>query len=294
MNNDKIIPIENNNFTPIDIFFIIIFLTIDYASIILYGIEIKSFKYIINYPELILINATTIGLFTLIAILTKRVKTILFCIFALLLFAMIIYFYSTYINTILIEIIIMSLLVSSMLIDIKSFKEKNFYHFNMENIIIPIITSIFIITILIGYYKSLNNNWKKVIVENKEFSFQKYNSFQIPFRQKIFSTNNLENLQTNISFKNSELYIEQLQENGILTKNSNSISYNDKNIFTTYLENEKYKTFFIVKKNYSIFDNTTKMYILFTEKYNDKEEYKIIDILEKELTIEKIEGQKNK
>lgn len=290
MNNDKIISIENNNFTPIDIFVIIIFLTADYASIILYGIEIKSIKYIINYPELIIINATIIGIFTLIILLSKRIETMLVCIFSFFIYMLILYIYHGDSENILVETLLLSLLIFSILIDKKSFKERKLNYIKEDFIIISII-SIFIFIILIGYYINLNNNWEKVIIKNKEFSFQKYNTFQMTFKQKIFSTNRLENLQNNITFKNSELYIEQLQENGILNQNSNSILYNNKNIFATYLENEKYKTFFIVNKKYSIFDNTTKMYIIFTEKYQNIEEYKIIDILEKKLTVENLDKE---
>ncbi|MDN5109777.1 hypothetical protein PJV99_06485 [Aliarcobacter butzleri] len=279
---------------PIHLLLIIILLTVDYYSILRYGIELKLIKYLIDYKELLIINATLIGIFTLLSVLIKKVinqhnnslaKSIL------ILSVILAYSLNLTIdvfNSLLDDVILLLFLIVVILVNFPRITEHYFYiipgysHFikNNTNILFILITLIFL------YHNNINLNkyWDSVIIKNNEYSFLKYNLLETFFKQKVFSTNRLEILQTNVTFENSELYVNKLKEFRILE--NNLLKYDEQRLFISYIENENYKTFFIINKNECNLNETIKMFIVFSEKLKDMEKYKIIKIQEKDLWIE--------
>ncbi|MDN5126304.1 hypothetical protein PJV95_08635 [Aliarcobacter butzleri] len=280
--------IENKrNISFIHILLITILLTVDFYSVFTYGIEFKSVKYLINYQELVIINTTIIGIGILLFVMSRK-RPISFFIGLFLLFSILLfdlnekkfadYLFEMFIITTVIFIILFG--------NSAKYKETAEYFDGINKWIMPII-NIFIIIIIVNllssHYQNLNNNWDKIVKKHNEYYFNEYKLSQILFKQKIFSTNRLEELQTNINFKNSELYVNKLIEYGILK--DDILYYNNKELLIKYIRNGNYKTFFIIKKD-RFSGDTIKMYIVFSEKNQNREEYQIINVQEKDLMIE--------
>lgn len=283
--------IENKkNISSLHIILIIILLTVDYYSIFRYGIELKSIKYIINYQELLVINTTILAVGSLLFLLSEKIPIQFFVI---LFFISGIYFFNLssdfdeFINKSISETLIFTIVLFILISG-----SKKIYLFiigfleifkNLTVIGIMIFFCLISTFLLYQHYENLNNNWESISIKENNYSFKKYSLLETLFRQKIFSTNKLEVLQTNINFQNSELYIEKLKEFGILT--DNTLKYNDDKLYSNYISNEDYKTFFIVKKAENSSIKNIKMFIIFSKKDKDKEEYQINNIQEKELKI---------
>lgn len=286
--------IENKNeISALHILLIIILITVDYVSMFNYGIELKSFKFIINYQELFIINVSIIIIFSLLSIITKKTPYLFFTTTVLLL--TIIVFTFDEIKG-LIDSLINSFgqaFILTLVITITLYGPSRIYTSTVELIetygkkiifISLFVTSILITLAISNHYDSLNYNWNKVYVKDDKYFFDKYSTWQTLFKQKIFSTNRLEELQTNITFQNSEMYVTKLKEMNIVT--DNILKYDDDTLFSNYLTNDEYKTFFILKKNRSNINEKSEMIIIFTKMLKDKVEYQINNVIVKEITIE--------
>ncbi len=296
---------NEKNISSLHILLIIILLTVDYASMFSYSIDLKSFKYIVNYQELLVINSSIIVIFSLLSIITKKIP-ILFAGVLTPLFAYI-YFEFDQIKGLFdssVQAFAQAFIVAIVL-SITLYGPSKLYKYLISFIksfgiwvlgFVTVIVSFIIALIIFLHYDSLNSNWNKVYIKNNEYQFSKYTVWQSLFRQKTFSTNRLEQLQNNIKFVHSNHYINELQQKKLL---NNNIFINDtKRFYSNYILNGDFKTFFIVRKipekirlinggkNES---KATDMYIVFTKKDLLKEEYQIINILKKDITVKNLE-----
>ena len=180
------------------------------------------------------------------------------------------------------------LLLNALSVESKQYKDLIYFIESFGKwvlVIISAVVSILISLAIYNHYKNLNSNWNTILVKNGKYAFKKYNKTNILYKQKIFSTNRLEKLQSNVLFKHSEYYLKKLQKENLLK--NDILEYNNKLLFSNYIINDEYKTLFIVKK---VDDNQivkfTDMYIIFTKKDIFKEEYQIIDVITKKLNIQ--------
>lgn len=288
--------INKNNISAVHILLVIILITVDYFSMFNYGIELKSFKYIVDYQELLIINTSIIIIFSLISIITRRAPS-LFLLTSTALISINIYYLDELIGVM--DSILQTVLVAIIYAVISFtilYGSKDLYKKTIEVLdtfgffltkIVCFITSILLTFLIYTHYVSLNNDWNKLYIKKGQYKFDTGSITHRLFNPKIFSTSRLEKLQSNIRFNHSEYYIEQLEKESLLK--NNILEYNNKLLFSNYIINKDYKTLFIVKKvNEEEFKNliTTTLYIIFTKKDNDKEEYQIINLLKKELIVE--------
>ncbi|MBL3519477.1 hypothetical protein H0A43_03270 [Arcobacter lanthieri] len=291
-----------NNFkssSTLFVILIVILLLADYVSLYNYGIELKNFKYLINYQELLLINASIISILGLIALITRRVPVLFIITFIILLTYNL---YSNSENKDFIEILFLSFVCGVIILIILG-KSKiynaitdipDIYIFIIINIVLSILIS-FILYFHFG--NTLNYKWNNINYEEGKYNFIKDSNVRTFFSQKLFSTNKLERLQNNIEFINSQLFVEELIDKEILK--NNTLNYKD--FYVHYLPNDKYQSFFIVKdKNvdeytnkylykHSLYEDTSKqenvfLYIILTQKY-EINKFQVIDIIQKELKV---------
>ncbi len=285
------------------IILIIILLLADYASLYEYNIELKNFKYLISYKELLLINTSIITILGLFAIITRRIPQLFLYTFTILL-TFTLFFKSEdkgFIEILFISLcycVIILLILGTRKINDTLIKISNLYIF----IIINFILSIFISFFLYSHFgNTLNYKWNNINFENNKYSFKKDSIIETFLNQKLFTTNRLEKLQNDIEFINSDLFIKELIDEEIIK--NNNLRYKD--FYINYLPNDKYQSFFIIKdKNENeyankflnensytnnLYENKYKqenvlLYIILTNKYSiDK--FQIIDIIKKELKV---------
>ncbi len=283
---------NRRNISSLHILLIVILLTVDYYSAFRYGIEFKSIKYLINYQELLIINTTIIGISTLLFIVSRKIPVqffvVLFIVFFIVLFSSSEEDFFDFINKSLLEVFFITCMIFFSI-----FGASKIYNWIIEftdginkwlSVLSVVIITIISTFLLYTHYESLNDNWNRIIIKDNIYTFPKYNLFQIMLNQKVFSPNRLEELQTNVAFKDSELYVNRLKDFGILE--NNILKYNNDKSRVKYITNQNYKIFFIIKKVEYNIDNTTKMFIVFSEKDKNKEEYQIINVQEKSLSFE--------
>jgi hypothetical protein len=283
---------NRRNISSLHILLIVILLTVDYYSAFRYGIEFKSIKYLINYQELLIINTTIIGISTLLFILSRKIPVqffvVLFIIFFMVLYRSREEDFFDFINKSFLEVFFVTCIIFFSI-----FGVSRIYNWIIEfadainkwlSVFLALIITMISTFLLSTHYESLNDNWNKIVVKDNIYTFPKYNLFQMMFNQKIFSPNRLEELQTNVTFKDSELYVNRLKSFGILE--NNILEYNNDKLNVKYIINQNYKIFFIIKKVKYSTDNTTEMFIVYSEKDKNKEEYQIINVQEKSLSFE--------
>lgn len=282
---------KTKQITSLHLLFIFIILTVDFYSMYDFGIEFKSFKYLINYKEFSIINITIITLAGLLALISRK-NPLIFCL--VLFFILIGVFFPQFANLEIKDVLAETIknagafTLLTFLILYNSEKVSNF----IDNFVLDfnkwiLSAGLFFLSIslticIFNHYNNLNYNWNRIIKDyDNTYYFEKNNTFNLSFllNQKIFNTNRLETLQDDIIFYNSKFYLEQLKDKYILE--SNKLQYNEK-LYVTYIKNNQYKTFFIVSQSDS---NKTRLIILFTQENENINSYQILDIMEKEISI---------
>lgn len=278
--------------TSLQLFLIVIILTIDFSSLYQYGFDLKYYKYIINYEELLIINMTIILIFALFSSISKKIPYFSFLIFVGLITILHFNYYTeeTGFFSKLLESVSTGLLYGlffniilngyrdlyKAIIELGEFHKKIFA-------LIAIIISFIIAWVLYLHYTNQNIHWETAYLDkNNKVILKQESSIKDILKTKIFNTKRLENIQDDIQIVNSKLYIEILYSYDILN-NKNQIKLDNK-IFMKYIDNNQYKTFFILKKEPSN-NKYAKLFILLTKKDRNKEEYQISEVLIKKLPI---------
>ncbi len=269
------------------ILFIIILLTIDYYSMFDFGFKFNHFNYILDYKELITINLPIVTIFLLLSFISKKHSLV----FILTLSSILAIYLLVYGSIPLSKIVLISIIYSIMIFfslagttKFKNYMKEEGYFYNdspfVLNSISVIVSFIFIIFISIIYGNS-NNNFNNIYKYDTKYHFNTDEINSILFKPKIFTTNRLENIQDDINFVNSKIYIEKLNHLNILT--DDKLKIDDNFFYSTYLKNNNFKTLFIIDKR-TFIDNKINLIIIFTEKISENK-YQIINILEKQINV---------
>lgn len=259
---------------------ILIIISSDYAGMYKFGINISQFKFIVDYQELLIINTFVIVFLSLLSILAEKVP---FPFFMTITFLCIGYIFFEDKDVEIKDAFVIGgsiALTLSLIIMKKHFfiefliNEFKSLHIFIQYAIKILLSFISSVLLFIHFY-SINDNFNQINKFNNTYEY--YNSSPIAtfFKQKFFTTNRLNDLQTNIKFISSQKYINEID---ILNK-SVELKFDNESLFIKYLRNNKYKVFFILKKE------SKQMHILFTIKNNEKEEYQIINYITKKVKI---------
>ncbi|MCG3696927.1 hypothetical protein L5F39_04780 [Aliarcobacter butzleri] len=276
------------NISSILILFIIILLTVDYYSMFDFGFKFNHFSYILDYKELITINLPIITIFLLLSFLSKKHSLVFFLTLSLILIIYLLTYDSKPFNDIMVISFIYTLIIFISLSGTHKFQNyiKKKYLLSYENnpfliTFTKIVLSFFFTIFIIIIYSNLNKNFNNIYKNDTEYHFNTNKIEDILFKAKIFTTNRLENIQDDISFINSKIYVEKLNELNVLTDEQFKI--NDSFFYSTYLKNNNFKTLFIIDKR-TFINNEISLIIIFTEKISENK-YQILNILEKKINV---------
>ncbi|MDN5062318.1 hypothetical protein O8C86_10760 [Aliarcobacter butzleri] len=276
------------NISSILILFIIILLTVDYYSMFDFGFKFNHFSYILDYKELITINLPIITIFLLLSFLSKKHSLVFFLTLSLILIIYLLTYDSKPFNDIMVISFIYTLIIFISLSGTHKFQNyiKKEYLLSYENnpfliTFTKIVLSCFFTIFIIIIYSNLNKNFNNIYKNDTEYHFNTNKIENILFKAKIFTTNRLENIQDDISFINSKIYVEKLKELNVLTDEQFKI--NDSFFYSTYLKNNNFKTLFIIDKR-TFINNEISLIIIFTEKISENK-YQILNILEKKINV---------
>ncbi len=275
------------NIPSILILFIILLLTIDYYSMFDFGFKFNHFNYILDYKELITINIPIITIFLLLSFISKKHSFVFVLTLSSILAIYLLVYHSIPFSEIALISIIYSIMIFFSLAGTTKFKNymerEGFFYYDhplVLNSINVLVSFLFIIFISITYGNS-NNNFNNIYKYDTKYHFNTNEIESILFKPKIFTTNRLENIQDDISFINSKIYIDKLNDLNILTDDQFKI--NDNFFYSTYLKNGNFKTLFIIDKR-TFNNNKISLIIIFTEKISENK-YQIINILEKKINV---------
>ncbi|MFW3412009.1 hypothetical protein ACN9J3_04670 [Aliarcobacter butzleri] len=276
------------NISSILILFIIILLTVDYYSMFDFGFKFNHFSYILDYKELITINLPIITIFLLLSFLSKKHSLVFFLTLSSILIIYLLTYDSKPFNDIMVISFIYTLIIFISLSGTHKFQNyiKKEYLLSYENnpfliTFTKIVLSCFFTFFIIIIYSNLNKNFNNIYKNDTEYHFNTNKIENILFKAKIFTTNRLENIQDDISFINSKIYVEKLKELNVLTDEQFKI--NDSFFYSTYLKNNNFKTLFIIDKR-TFINNEISLIIIFTEKISENK-YQILNILEKKINV---------
>lgn len=276
------------NISSILILFIIILLTVDYYSMFDFGFKFNHFSYILDYKELITINLPIITIFLLLSFLSKKHSLVFFLTLSSILIIYLLTYDSKPFNDIMVISFIYTLIIFISLSGTHKFQNyiKKEYLLSYENnpfliTFTKIVLSFFFTIFIIIIYSNLNKNFNNIYKNDTEYHFNTNKIEDILFKAKIFTTNRLENIQDDISFINSKIYVEKLKELNVLTDEQFKI--NDSFFYSTYLKNNNFKTLFIIDKR-TFINNEISLIIIFTEKISENK-YQILNILEKKINV---------
>lgn len=277
------------NISSILILFIIMILTVDYYSMFDFGFKFNHFSYILDYKELVTINLPIITIFLLLSFLSKKHSLVFFLTLSSILIIYLLIYDSKPFEDIIVISFIYTLMIFISLSGTHRFqnyiKKEHFLNYENNPFLITfakILLSCFFTFFIIKIYTDSNENFNNIYKNDAEYHFNTNEIQNILFKSKIFTTNRLENIQDDISFINSKLYVGKLKELNVLTDDEFKI--NDNFFYSTYLKNNNFKTLFIVDKR-TFINNEVSLLVIFTEKISENK-YQILNILEKKINVE--------